>query len=323
MRITARRPSAAGYATAADLDLVLDPSPPRPDDCALIHVADFVRERALFTLHTPQAAAAALTSPFFYAGALDHACGILSVPFERLGEQLPPARLRPCFIFSLGRTGSTLLVRLLRAAGCQSVSEPDWFTQLCCLAPQTQRIVGTPMQQFLAEAGVASLATSLGAQPFIKLRSQCNKRPEALLQALTEARAVLMLRRRRAWAESRRRAFGEPPEHIAHILADGLAVADRLADIGHAPHVLWYEDLVADPCAALEGLVPGLAKGQNVAAIMQQDAQADTDLARHLLQRANNDQAFAAAFDRAWREVSRSTALGPRARALAEMLEVG
>ncbi len=268
LRITARRPSRAGYATSADLDLAPDPAPPRPGECALIHAADFERERALFTLHTPQAARAALASPFFYAAALDQASGILSVPFEKLGEQLWPAMHQPCFIFSLGRTGSTLLVRLLRAAGCQTVSEPDWFTQLCRMPRDTQQMLGRDMQHMLAEAGVASLAASLGAQPFIKLRSQCNMRPEALMQALPDARAVLMLRRHRAWAASRHRAFGEPPEQIARMLAEGLAVADRLAAIGRDPHLLWYEDLVADPCASLNGLVPGSGQARDLAAVV-------------------------------------------------------
>lgn len=324
-RITARRPSAAGYATAEDLDLAYDPSPPRPDERTLIHAADLVRERALYTVHTPQGLAAALGSPFLYAAALDHAIGVLSVPFERLGELHPEQDWRPCFVHSIGRTGSTLLVRVLRAAGFPAASEPDWFTQLCMLTNEGKRLIDADMHRTLVAAGVASLAASLGPTPFIKLRSHCNAQPETLSPALPGARAVLMLRRRRDWGLSRWRNFGESPAQVAQVLREGVAVFDRLAACGKPPHVLWYEELVVHPVVAVSGLIDGFSADQaclaRIAEVMAQDAQAGTSLARRPPVRDEAEHAFAAAFDVAWREQARPAAMSAAMRALLEALE--
>ncbi len=324
-RIAARRPSAAGYATADDLDLAFDPAPAAPDERALIHTADLVRERALYTLHTPSGAAAALESPFLYAAALDHATGVLSVPFERLGELHPEQDWRPCFVHSIGRTGSTLLVRILRAAGFPAASEPDWFTQLCRLPEEGKWLIDPDMHRTLVAAGVTSLAASLGPSPFIKLRSHCNAQPEALSPVLAGARAVLMLRRRRDWGLSRWRHFGEQPEQVAQVLREGVAVFDRLASCGKPPHVLWYEALVAHPATALSGLIDGFSADPaclaRIAEIMAQDAQAGTALARRPPAPDLGEPAFAAAFDVAWREQVRPASMSAAMRALLEALE--
>jgi hypothetical protein len=324
-RIVARRPSAIGYATADDLDLAFDPAPVAPEERTLIHAADLVRERALYTLHTPCGAAAALESPFLYAAALDHATGVLSVPFERLGELHPERDWRPCFVHSIGRTGSTLLVRLLRAAGFPAASEPDWFTQLCRLTDEGRCLIDPDMHRTLVAAGVASLAASLGPSPFIKLRSHCNAQPEALSPALAGARAVLMLRRRRDWGLSRWRNFGESPEQVAQVLREGIAVFDRLAACGKPPHVLWYEELVSHPAAALSGLIDGFSADPaclaRIAGVMAQDAQAGTALARRPPAPDLGEPAFAAAFDVAWREQARPAGMSAAMQALLEALE--
>jgi hypothetical protein len=320
--IASRRPSLAGHATAEDLDLLFDASPLQPHERPLIHAADFRSERALYSLHSAEALRSALDAPFLYAAALDHACGMLSVPFERLHEWQDGEPPRPCFIFSLGRTGSTLLVRLLRAAGCAAASEPDWFTQLCRLDDAARARLGAPMQRALVMAGVASLASALGAPPFIKLRSQCNARPESLVEAVPGARAVLMLRGRRAWALSRRRAFGESPEQIAGMLGEGVAAFDRLAAGGTAPLVMWYEDLLADPVAALHMMLPGRRLDSDALAIvMQEDSQSGTDLSRTQAAHHEADDGFVPAFDSAWRQVRLRVTSSPQAQALAEALE--
>jgi hypothetical protein len=324
-RIVARRPSPAGYATAADLDLAFDGPPAPAGERRLIHAADFGRERALYTLHTPDGLDAALRAPFLYAAALDHAVGILSVPFERLGEWRAHRALSPCFVHSPGRTGSTLLVRLLRAAGYAAASEPDWFTQLCLLDTATQHAIGPRMRASLVAAGVASLASVLGPAPFIKLRSQCNAAPELLSCGADGARAVLMLRRRRDWSLSRWRAFREPPERMGFMLREAVAVFERLSARGKPPLVLWYEDLVADPVRAMCSLVPGFSADdacrERIAGVMRCDSQAGTSLARRPAAADAGEAAFAAAFDAAWKDQALQAGGSPQLRALLERLE--
>ena len=324
LSITGRRPSESGYATTADLDLTYDFSEPGEGECGLIHAADMARERALFTLHSPSGLRAALASPFLYASALDHAVAVSSVPFERL-PALEHRAGKPIFLFSIGRSGSTLLVQLLRAAGCQAASEPDWFTQICRLSDMEQRFIGPAMQQALVRAGVASMVSCLGARPFIKLRSQCNARPEFLLGAMRDARAILMLRGRRDWALSRWRAFREPPCQIADMLREGVTAYDRLSDIGRPPAIVWYEDVLKDPMSALRSIHPSLtldaAARARIAAVMAEDSQAGTGLARDAVGPADDDPAFRAAFEPEWRALRGRAARSEVARHLLEELD--
>ena len=324
LNIAARRPSGIGYATAADLELTFDPSEPAADECALIHAADLARERAIFTLHTPDGLSAALGSAFLYASALDHATAVSSVPFERLSA--PKSRsASPIFLFSIGRSGSTLLVQLLRAAGCQAASEPDWFTQICRLTEAERHFIGPAMEQAMVRAGVASLSAHLGPKPFIKLRSQCNARPELLMGPMPGARAILLLRSRRHWALSRWRAFREPPEQIADMLREGIAAYDRLADMGRPPLIVWYEDILQDPARALLPIQPGLtldaAAHRRIAEVMKQDSQAGTGLAREAIGPNDDDPDFFAAFEPEWRALRGRAARSAFARGLLEELD--
>ena len=324
LSIARRRPSALGYAKAEDLDLAFDLSEPAAHECALIHAADMPRERALFTLHTPDAARAALAAQFLYAAGLDYATAISSVPFERLAAPRNRAS-SPTFVFSTGRSGSTLLVQLLRAAGVPTVSEPDWFTQACRLTEIEQHFIGPAMQQAMVRAGAASLAPFVGPKPFIKLRSQCNQRPEILMESLPGARALLMLRGRRRWALSRWKAFKEPPAQIADMLREGVAAYDRLADCGRAPQVIWYEDVVADPAAVLLAVQPGLTLDEaalaRIAAVMTEDSQAGTGLARESLAASDDDPDFLAAFEPEWQALRGRAARSATARGLLDELD--
>ena len=324
LTIAARRPSGIGYATAADLELTFDPSEPSEGECALIHAADLARERALFTLHTPDGLRATVASTFLYASALDHAIAVSSVPFERLAA--PRSRAAsPTFLFSIGRSGSTLLVQLLRAAGCQAASEPDWFTQICRLSEAERYFIGPAMEQAMVRAGVASLASHLGPRPFIKLRSQCNARPELLMQPMPGARAVLLLRGRRHWALSRWRAFREPPEQIADMLREGVTAYDHLADMGRPPLIVWYEDVLEDPAGALLAIQPGLTLDADaharITAVMTEDSQAGTGLAREAVGPSDDDPAFFAAFEPEWQALRGRAARSDVARTLLQELD--
>ena len=174
----------------------------------------------------------------------------------------------------------------------------------------------------LVSAGVTSLASVLGPAPFIKLRSHCSARADLLAEALPAMRAVLMLRGRRDWALSRRLAFRETPETIANILLEGIAAFDLLSASGIPPLVLWYEDLLADPAAALRALLPGRpVDDAALLPVLREDSQADTKLARSVLASQTIDDAFMPAFDQAWHAVRDRAAASASSRALVEALE--
>ena len=75
--------------------------------------------RTLFCVSTPDISGAT----FFYQAQRLQARSVIKIPFESLPEG-PPS---PALIFSIGRCGSTLLVRALEAAGLRAVSEPDFY----------------------------------------------------------------------------------------------------------------------------------------------------------------------------------------------------
>jgi len=263
---------------------------------------------------TPADALATLAAPFFYVTQIERTQAMLTVPFERVGEMDPPARyLAPRFIFSMGRTGSTLLVRLFQALGIGSASEPDIFTQICELTEAQQAVLGPEMEAALLRASLISLARFAGPAPFIKLRNHCNRRPEALMRQ-PGARAILMLRHAEPWAISRYRAFDESPIVVAHHLRDSILAYEILLATGHPPTLIWFEDLVADPVRELGRLLDGFDLTNpfaraSIAAVMARDSQEGTALARPSLKDTGDEAAFLKQFWIEWKALRGNTRL--------------
>ena len=294
---------------------------------ALAYCADLQSERVLYTLHG-DAAAAVFAAPFLYAAQLADARGALSVPFEALGTRPAVENMAPpTLIFSPGRTGSTLLARLLAGCGIACASEPDMLTQICRFTREDRLRIGFDMETMLLRACLASFGHALcaphvqervqervqagapapGRGPFIKLRSQCNARPLPLLQAAGSdnpgCEAVFMLRRMMPWALSRHRSFGEPPVSVAAILRQAIDALDKLLGADLRLHIFWFEDLCAAPVAELSRLLPRHhIDPECIAAIMAQDAQAGTAIAGTVLARAPTQEDFQSAFAAAWAE---------------------
>jgi hypothetical protein len=268
---------------------------------ALAYCADLQAERVLYTLHRPPHEAM-FAAPFLYRTQLMSAQGVISVPFERLDEKgIGGDDRHPTLIFSPGRTGSTLLARLLAACGAPCASEPDMPTQICRFEREDRQRMGPEMEVALHRAALRSLCGTFGGSPFIKLRSQCNARPMPIMQALPEASAIFILRGRVTWALSRHRAFAEPAESVAAVLRQAIDALDKLLG-GHSDvRIVWFESLVADPGRELARLLPGhgLDKAA-IAAIMAEDAQAGTAVERARLRGAQIDRGFAGAFEAAW-----------------------
>ena len=289
----------------------------------LAYCADLQSERVLYTLHNG-CDDALFAAPFLYAAQLLSANGAVAVPFEALNAfQTAGPDPAPTLIFSPGRTGSTLLARLLSACGAPCASEPDMLTQICRFEREDRMRIGLDMELALNRACLVSLCRILGPRPFIKLRSQCNARPLPLLQAAPGTAAIFMLRRMVPWALSRHRAFAEPPESVAAVLRQAIDALDKLLGAGDGLHVIWFEALRASPEDELRRLLPAGAinlDGAAIAAVMAHDAQAGTAIERARLAGAAMDDGFAAAFQTAWAEARAGAAWGDATLAyLAEM----
>jgi hypothetical protein len=303
--IAGRQPELRGSVAPDDFLLARRETPLPFPQGALAYCADMQAERVLYSVHGA-VAGELFTAPFLYEAQLAGATGVVSVPFERLDELATPGPPpEPVLVFSPGRTGSTLLARLLQAAGQPCASEPDMPTQICRFGREERRRIGLDMEVALQRACLASLVDALGPAPFVKLRSHCNARPLPLLEAMPGGRAVFMLRRLHPWAVSRHRAFGEPPQSVAAVLRQAMDALDKLQGADAQLHIIWFEALRRDPLAVLRDTLGVAAAADALAPVMAQDAQGGTAIARARLADARVADGFITAFDAAWREARR------------------
>ena len=119
---------------------------------------------------------------------------VLSVPWELGTINRPSITTEPIYVFSSGRCGSTLLHKILIAAGIQGVSEPDIATALISRTYFDRRLA-RPLLRWVTRNYVRDLVSALsdGEGPFvIKLRSQFCRAAEPLLKGSRERRTIFM-----------------------------------------------------------------------------------------------------------------------------------
>lgn len=269
-------------------------------DAKLPYCFDAAAERVLYA-DTPDMARA-LAAAFLYQGQYTGAQRLLSVPLERFLDLEPAGPITPTFVLSISRCGSTLLSALLRHAGHPSASEPDLYTQVAAMSADQRARTGHAGRLALVRGCTAALARQLGAGVVIKLRDHCNDIAELLAEAVPEARIAFMLRDRLGWANSRHRAFADPPQALADLLARGVRTYDALVRGGHRPVLVWYEDLVADPLATLGrlGVSTTTLDAAGLAGLLSRDAQDGTSISqRNTGGRRLSDEARQA-FEAAW-----------------------
>lgn len=243
--------------------------------------------RMLLCVCTPDISAA----PFFYQAQRQSARSVVKAPFEAL----PEGPASPALIFSIGRCGSTLLVRVLQAAGVRTVSEPDFYTQAACAQPVD-----------LSLRGAIAGATRLLPYTAIKLRLECNHAPLLIAGAFRAPRILFILRDPVDWAASFRRLSRnslEAPWAVA-TLTTGLMALSELAR--HYPvQVAYYDDFRdLDPGRLADILAwagsPGALPRETLRALATADAQAGTIVSRASVRDVPDDPLFREAFRREW-----------------------
>ena len=123
--------------------------------------------------------------------------------------------------------------------------------------------------------------------------------------SVENARAIFLLRDRKPWAQSRHRAFREPPKRIARVLAETMVAIDRLQRIGAAPQLIWYDDLIAHPWATLAKIMMGSQLkpselDERLTAALSTDSQAGTVLAQANVAKNRGDDDFLDQFEAEW-----------------------
>lgn len=234
-------------------------------------------------------AKAAQAAPFYYLHLRHNARSVVSLPWEA-GPLTQGVSRAPIFFFSPGRCGSTLLSRILSAAGAANVSEPDFYTQA------TSALCASPFNPLRAgvRAAVAAMGADLAAAldphqpPVVKLRAESCRAPQMLL-VQSERRTIFMTRRFESWARSNGRAFRNGAQKSVGKYLRAMRCYVWLKQNSDC-HLLTYEDLLAAPHAATAALERFLGHGIAAAAVtatMKEDSQDGTPLA----QGARGDQA--------------------------------
>ncbi|HEY0105725.1 MAG TPA: hypothetical protein VGB91_06530 [Rhizomicrobium sp.] len=277
----ARRRDRIAISAPRDFELI-DSHAVAPEAARLIaplpYCLDLPGRRAIYVGGIESQAAQA--APFYYLHLRRHARRALSAPWETLPLAARPDGA-PIFLFSPGRCGSTLLSRLLSAAGVANVSEPDFYTQATSAACASRlNPLRARMRMAVAAMG-ADLAAALdpARAPVVKLRAESCRAPD-LLVGPNERRTLFMTRDFEAWARSNTRAFRNPAAKSVRKYLTALRCAAWLRQNSDC-HVVRYEDLLADPAAvagALGRFVGCTIPPAAVASTMTEDSQDDTPL---------------------------------------------
>ena len=250
------------------------------DEPLLPYCLDFLRRRSLYVGGVDREGAQ--TAPFYYLYLRRQARRVVSVPWEA-GALAPGAPRAPVFLFSPGRCGSTLLSRILSAAGLANVSEPDFYTQATTAVAASGL---NPFRATIAHAAAnmgADLAAALDAArpPVVKLRAESCRAPQLLVQA-AERRTLFMTRGFESWARSNGRAFRNGAQKSVGKYLRAIGCYAWLKQNSDC-HLVRYEDLLDDAPAAMAALgrfLGGAIAPDAVNAIMKEDSQAGTPVRR-------------------------------------------
>jgi hypothetical protein len=284
---------------------------PRP--FALPYAYDLASRDLLLTLHMNLQEL--LARPFLYAGQRELTRVIARIPLANMpriyGTINPVAE--PVLVFSLGRTGSTLLQKLIGCVTPRSFSEPDTWTQLADAGPQASSLAWEERRLaiYYAIAPLFQVRLPGGADGrcVIKLRSQANGLAQDIARTFPAAKYVFMLREKRAWARSTFRSFGMTPVAAANRLLQAFRGLRQLQHNRVDLTLLSYEDVITDPygtTALLTGADPAgdPALAARIAAVAAADSQAGHGLSRQYTARMRDGElAWMTAFEDKWAEI--------------------
>ena len=245
------------------------------------------QNRTLFCVSTPDISGAS----FFYQAQRLHARSVIKVPFG----SLPEGPASPALIFSIGRCGSTLLVRALETAGVRAVSEPDFYTQAAWSHPLD-----------LSLRSAIAGATRLLPYSVIKLRLECNNAPLLIAGAFRAPRIIFILRDPVDWAASLRRLSRNSLDINSPLvlLTRGLLALEELTR-SYAVRICYYEDfkdLGADQIAEVLSWIgwPATASPEALSTVAAKDAQDGTIVSRASVRDVPHDLQFRETFRHEW-----------------------
>jgi hypothetical protein len=303
------------YTTAATSDFELGrgfPLAQFPRGFALPFAFDLDNKLLMHTVHIQPHLL--MQQPFLYVAQRQRTHVVANVPFKHLEavHGTPDPAARPVFIFSIGRTGSTLLGRLIECVTPRAFLEPDTVTQLASLGRELAAMPASMARQLVWSSVAPFQHTYLGegvdGPCVVKLRSQANGLASRMAAVFPNARFVFMLRDRAPWARSTFRAFRISPQAVAGRLAQGVKAVQELAAAGVNLELIRYEDVVADPRRAVARLMGLNLEDDPVLQarldqVMAQDSQAEAVIAREKTSLAvTGETEWMAEFEAIWQQ---------------------
>lgn len=204
---------------------------------------------------------------FAYAEQRVKAVSYFKIRLNELAAPTTPSRAH--WIFSPGRTGSTLLATYIRATGANVLSECDVHTDLVQKWPAPRN------PQSIAKQ-INSLFYPAADEVYVKLRAQCANEPKKLISGGDNV--TYLWRGAESWYRSQARLFGGNPERLASFLAKAIRLRLELEESGQPVKDLFYEDLLHDPDSTLNRLDIDLGGMFHIA--NDQDVQENTPVSR-------------------------------------------
>lgn len=273
------------------------------DPACTLYCLDAAKQRALFVETPPHIELS--DAPFLYQAQFQHARRAVAITYADLlaaaaQREEPPAGLG--FIYSVGRSGSTLLGRALHdQAGVQVLAEPDALTQLIAAPPDTPPELLSACVRLLCKPRPGKRAS----HHVIKFRHQGIKLGGALQERFPSARAVFIYRGAIEMVRSSLRAFHPLPlafreyhqDPVRFMTRQWLSVMQhylKLYRSGVAIRAVHYADLIADPQRLFAAICAwyGLEApdGAVLDATIAADAQAGSNLSRENLSRRSIEE---------------------------------
>lgn len=240
--------------------------------------------------------------PFFYQWQRGNIKELYSIPFNQYRKiNLENESVKPFFVFSIGRCGSTLLVNLCKSLGKKTISEPDYLADIknrIC-EKQTKENISKILQWN------TNLFTDLfGKNPLIKLRGSSINDIDIFVDTFPESQYIFMLREPIAWAKSNMKAFNDNPEELAKYLKQGVESYDKFMQLGIKPNLIWYEDLVKGPIETLQSVFndPDLinSKKEMILEVMSKDSQEGSSISQDKLSKIELKIEFLDSFKQHW-----------------------
>lgn len=168
-----------------------------------LYCLDHANRQAIFAEMPPEIDLA--QAPFYYQAQFDHAQRLIAVPyaeFHQLAEHIPFDLSRLILIHNIGRCGSTLLSSAFNQLDTViSFSEPDVFADFVPLRHEDRseliRLLHSSLRFTFRPAAVGQAATY-----GLKLRNQCIDILDFYVEALPQAKHLLLYRSLLGWVSS-------------------------------------------------------------------------------------------------------------------------